>query len=146
MKADNEIRAIAICLFSHNGRILAAEGYDPVKQETFYRPLGGTIEFGEHSADTVVRELDEELGVAVADLRYVATLENVFTYDGRTGHEIVLIYDGRFVDETLYDRDDLTGYEADASETFRAVWLEVAAMRQPGAAPLYPSGLLDLLD
>ncbi|MEZ4517114.1 MAG: hypothetical protein R3C44_09860 [Chloroflexota bacterium] len=46
----NHIRPIAICLFSHNGRVLAAEGYDPIKQQTFYRPLGGTIEFGETSA------------------------------------------------------------------------------------------------
>ena len=56
------IRTIAICLFSHNGGILVAEGIDAVKGETFYRPLGGGIEFGEYGADTVAREIREEIG------------------------------------------------------------------------------------
>jgi hypothetical protein len=42
----NKIRPIAICVFRHKDRILVAEGYDPVKKQTFYRPLGGVIEFG----------------------------------------------------------------------------------------------------
>jgi len=41
-----QIRPIAICAFLRNNRILVAEGFDPVKDETFYRPLGGGIEFG----------------------------------------------------------------------------------------------------
>ena len=43
----NRIRPLAICVFLNNNRILVAEGYDPIKQQTFYRPLGGGIEFGE---------------------------------------------------------------------------------------------------
>jgi len=46
----NHIRSIAICVFRHKNHILVAEGYDPVKDEYFYRPLGGGIEFGETSA------------------------------------------------------------------------------------------------
>ena len=59
----NRVRAIAICLFRRGDKILALEGYDEVKRQTFYRPLGGTIEFGEHSSQTVVRELREELSI-----------------------------------------------------------------------------------
>ena len=81
----NFIRPIAICVFRHNGRILAAEGYDPLNQQKFYRPLGGAIEFGEHSAVTIGRELAEELGAAVVDLRFLGAIENVFTYDGQVG-------------------------------------------------------------
>lgn len=36
----NRIRPLAICVFSHNGRILAAEGIDPANDQVFYRPLG----------------------------------------------------------------------------------------------------------
>ncbi len=43
----NKIRPIALCVFLNNNRILVNEGYDPVKQQTFYRSLGGGIEFGE---------------------------------------------------------------------------------------------------
>lgn len=109
----NVIRPIAICVFQHDGRILAAEGYDPRKGQTFYRPLGGAIEFGEYSADTIARELTEELGAAVVDLRYLGTVENVFTYDGQTGHEIVMVYDGNLVDSSLYQRAVIEGVEDD---------------------------------
>lgn len=138
------IRPIAICLFSNNGRILAAEGYDPVRQQTFYRPLGGTIEFGETGEQTIVREIDEELGAAVTDLRFLVAVENIFTFNGRPGHEIVLVYDGRFVDESLYEEPVLQGYEHTDEGHFRAVWLDVVAMQQPDAAPVYPVGVLDL--
>ena len=61
----NKIRPLAICIFRKNDRILVAEGYDPVKNEHFYRPLGGGIEFGEYSEQTIRRELMEEIGAEV---------------------------------------------------------------------------------
>lgn len=140
----NRIRPIAICLFSHNGRILAAEGFDSVKQQAFYRPLGGAIEFGETSAETIVREIHEELGAAVTDLRYLGTLENIFTYDGQAGHEIIMVYDGRFADDALYDQPELDGHEDDGLP-IRAVWLAVDELKLPDAAVIYPTGILDLL-
>lgn len=140
----NVIRPIAICVFRHNGRILAAEGRDPIKGQLFYRPLGGAIEFGEHSADTIARELAEELGAAVTDLRYLGTLENIFTYGGETGHEIIMVYDGEFVDSALYDRPVIEGAEDDG-EPFQAVWVSLSECADPAAPPLYPTGLIDLL-
>ncbi|SRR5712691_3137526 len=74
----NEIRPIAICVFREKDRILVAEGHDPVAQ-TFYRPLGGAIRCGEKGADTLIRELREELDVEIRDLRYLGALENIFT-------------------------------------------------------------------
>ena len=138
------IRPLAICLFSRNDRILAAEGYDPTKQQMFYRPLGGAIEFGETSAQTIIRELREELGATVTDLHYLGTLENIFIYDGQQGHEIVMVYDGRLADESLYAAVALDGHEDDGS-AFRAVWLDVAALRRPGAPAIYSEGILTLL-
>ena len=140
----NFIRPIAICVFRHNGRILAAEGYDPLKQQKFYRPLGGAIEFGEHSAVTIGRELAEELGAAVVDLRFLGAIENVFTYDGQVGHEIVMVYDGAFADRSLYQRPGLSGVEDDGL-SFRTVWLNLSDCADPAAPPVYPTGLLALL-
>ncbi len=141
----NAIRPIAICVFQHDGRILACEFIDPVNQQTFYRPLGGAIEFGEYSADTLARELREELDAAVTGLRYLGMLENVFTYNGQRGHEIVLVYGGAFVDRSLYERPWLDGAEDDG-QPFRAVWLPLADCRRPAAPPVYPTGLLELLE
>lgn len=49
-----------------------------MKNVAGYRPPGGTIEFGERGAATVVRELREELGADVVEPRYLGTLENIF--------------------------------------------------------------------
>jgi 8-oxo-dGTP pyrophosphatase MutT (NUDIX family) len=145
----NHIRAIAICLFRHGNRLLVAEGYDEVKRQTFYRPLGGTIEFGEYSHQTIVREIREELGAEVAHVTYLFTLENVFTHNGQPGHEIILIYDGAFKDETLYQRERLEACE-DSGQPFIARWMPLDAFardarRQSGVPPLYPTGLLERL-
>jgi len=139
---ENRIRPIAICIFSNNGRILAAEGYDSVRQQTFYRPLGGSIEFGELGEETIRRELKEELGAEVANLKYLGMAENIFIYQGRKGHEIVLMYDGEFADKSFYEREMLEGDEFGLP--FQAVWKRLDEFG-PHKAPLYPDQLLGLL-
>lgn len=142
---QQRIRPLAICLFSHGDRILAAVGEDPAKGQTFYRPLGGAIEFGETAAQTIMREIQEELGAAVTGLRYLGTLENIFTFNGQPGHEIVMVFDGMFMDRLLYNEPELTGHEHEINEEFRAVWLSRDDLRRPDAPPLYPDGLLAML-
>jgi NADH pyrophosphatase NudC (nudix superfamily) len=61
---------------------LVFESYDTHKDETFYRLLGGSIEFGEPSEQTMRRELYEEAGLELCDVRYLATTENVFPSSG----------------------------------------------------------------
>lgn len=139
---EGEVRPLAICVFRKMDLILVAEDFDTVKGETFYRPLGGTIEFGEHGQETVAREIREELGIEVSNLRYLGTLQNIFTYEGKKGHEIVLIYEGHLSDESIYDRAFVEGLEANAP--FKAVWKSLGYF-QSGKAPLYPDGLLDLI-
>jgi 8-oxo-dGTP pyrophosphatase MutT (NUDIX family) len=138
----NAIRAIAICVFRNGDKILAAEGFDSVKQQTFYRPLGGTIEFGEHSAETVRRELLEEIKAEVTDLRYLGLVENVFVYEAEKGHEIVLVYDGKLANPALYEKMVIYGDELGAP--LRAVWVDLKNLG-PGKPPLYPTGLAELL-
>lgn len=141
-----KLRPLAICVFRRGDRIFAAEGYDEVKRETFYRPLGGRIEFGEYSHQTIARELREEIGAEVANLRYLGTLENIFTYNGKPGHEIVLVYDGEFVDKSIYEREVVMGKEEDEEfyGDMKVVWKSLDFFRRD-EAPLYPSGLLEML-
>jgi 8-oxo-dGTP pyrophosphatase MutT (NUDIX family) len=123
--------------------ILVAEYFDPSKQQVFYRPLGGAIEFGERGADALAREMREELGAQVQDLRYLTTFENIFVYNGRRGHEIVLVYEGEFADPTYYKQSRLPGKEDD--DTPLAVVWKPLTFFQKGSAPLYPDGLLEFL-
>ena len=139
------IRALAICIFSHNDKILVFEGYDPLKDEIFYRPLGGGIEFGERSEDTVHREMMEEIGVEVTDLVYLGALENIFVFNGEPGHEIVQVYDGSLKASGLYEQDEIQGNEAGVvEEEFIAMWKNLNEFG-PGKSILYPDGLLEML-
>jgi hypothetical protein len=45
-----QIRPLVIGVFSRNGSILVSEGYDTGKQQFFFRPIGGGINFGESNA------------------------------------------------------------------------------------------------
>ena len=141
----NQIRPIAICVFLKNNKILVSAGYDPVKVETFYRPLGGSIEFGEISKDTICREIMEEVNVEVAEesLRYLGTVENIFMFNASPGHEIVFVYDGVLKESGLYDQDVICGKEANG-EDIRAVWNDLDEFIT-GKSILYPTGLVEML-
>jgi 8-oxo-dGTP pyrophosphatase MutT (NUDIX family) len=136
------IRAIAVCIFLHDGKLLVGEGFDTVKQQAFGRPLGGTIEFGEHSRTTVVRELREEIGADITNLRFLGFLENIFTYNGEAGHEIVLIYRGDFIDQRYYQRPLIEGNEN--GSPIRAIWVPLANFSQE-CMQLYPTGLMEMI-
>lgn len=109
----SRIRPIAICLFREGQRILVSEGFDPVKQSHFCRPLGGGIEFGESSEAAIAREILEETGQAIQNIQLLGVLENRFVYDGKPGHEIVFVYDAEFVDRALYEQGEVAWCEHD---------------------------------
>ena len=141
--SSQRIRPLAICVFRNRGRILVTEAHDPVKRQSFCRPLGGGIEFGETSAQAVAREVREEINAEVANLKLIGTLENIFTYLGATGHEIVQVYDGEFVDESLYGLASIPGAESNG-QAFQAIWRELECFSTE--LPLFPEGLLQLLN
>lgn len=136
------IRPIVLCLFRRDQRILVNEARDTVRQLSYCRPLGGGIEFGESSADALVREIREELNAEVVNLRLLGTLENIFVNNGVPGHEIVLIYDGEFADASLYDQPWLPGVESNGV-AFQAHWRSLEDFS--AQLPLYPDGLAALL-
>ena len=140
---NQKIRPIALCIFRNNDRILVFEGYDKAKDEIFYRPLGGGIEFGERSEDAVRRELKEELNVEITNLKYMGTLENIFTFNDGSYHEVVLVYDGTLTESGLYEQALLTGKEANGDD-IRAMWKNLREF-DSGESILYPQGLLELL-
>jgi 8-oxo-dGTP pyrophosphatase MutT (NUDIX family) len=138
------IRPIVICIVRRGDLLLVFEGRDESKDETFYRPLGGGIEFGEYGETAVRREMREELGVELREVRYVGALENIYTAESRAGHEIVLVFEANLADERLYAVHEMVGHEENG-RPFKVVWVPLGQFRT-GAARLYPEGLLELLD
>ena len=98
MHKSGEIRVLALGLIRDGERIFISEGYDPVKQQTFYRAMGGGVEFGETSLEALGREFQEEVQAELKNIRYLGCLENIFTFNGKSGHEIIQLYECDFVD------------------------------------------------
>ena len=123
--------------------MLVERGYDRVAGSRFYRAIGGHIDFGERAAQTVVREWREEYGLTLADVRPLGVLENLFTYEGRPGHEIVFAFQARVVEPQVYQRDEFEGIDPDGNR-HEAVWVSLHDLAT-GDIPLSPAGLLELL-
>ena len=139
----NQIRPIAICVFRNQDRILVFEGYEKARNETFYRPLGGGIEFGERGEEAVRRELMEEINAEIGEVRCLGMLENIYNFNNNPYHEIVIVYDGELIDSGLYEQAVMEGQEANG-ESIRAMWKRLDEF-ESGESILYPPGLLDLL-
>lgn len=136
------IRPIAICVIRRGDEILVFEARDEVDGLTFYRPLGGGIEFRERSDDAVRRELREEIGAELQDLRLLTVIENVFEFEGEASHEIAFVYEASLADPDLYDRQ--TFVVTEETGTLPGIWRRLADFDM-ASAPLYPEGLLEFL-
>ena len=133
------IGAKALCLFRHGDKVLLAKGYDPNKNEYFFRPIGGGIEFGETSVQAIEREVLEEIQQQIAQPKLICVLENLFSFDGQQGHEIVFVYDAEFVDSALYKEAEIQGHETNGF-TYIAQWLSREQI-EFNQHPVYPKGI-----
>lgn len=138
------IRPIVVCLFRKGDRILVSEGFDSSKGDHYCRPLGGGIEFGESSRDALRREIQEEVGAEVESLELLGVLENIFTFEGAQGHEVVFVYDAEFKDKSLYERGELPMREEGINADLVARWLSAEEMGRRGVR-LVPEALSGLL-
>ncbi len=135
-----KIRALTLALIrNERGQYLLHRSRDSLKDETFYRPLGGGIEFHESGQAALEREIHEEVGLEVQAGPLAASLENIFTYEGTPGHEMVLLYPARFKDESAYRVTELDIHES-GKPIAKATWRSVEEIRAEGAK-LYPEGL-----
>lgn len=137
-----KIRNIAICKIIHNDKIFVLEGFDPAKNETFYRPVGGGIEFGELAREAAIREFREELNTELSIGSGVEVFENIFEFNGTAGHEIVFILEASFLDDTFYEHNEFTGNEN--GSPFKALWVPLEDFKQ-GNRTLYPEGFVNSL-
>lgn len=120
------------------GHVLVLEGVDRIKGEAFHRAIGGGIEFGETAEAALRREFEEELGVALGDVRLLAVLENIFEYEGEPGHEIAHVF---AVQSTEIDALALDAQLAVLDEGSPIKWVPIS---EPGHV-FYPSGVAEML-
>jgi ADP-ribose pyrophosphatase YjhB (NUDIX family) len=120
------------------------DAFDPIKNELFYCPPGGGVKFGETSEEALRREIREELDTEIENPRLLDVIENIFTFNGRQGHEIVFVYDARLVDISLYSVDQFTGHESNG-ECYNVIWLDLDTIG-PQTPPIYPEDLLEIVN
>jgi 8-oxo-dGTP pyrophosphatase MutT (NUDIX family) len=79
-------RIVAVCIDDAHVLLHRAD------YENFWSLPGGRAEILETSERTVVREMQEELGVTVTVARLLWIVENFFTFESRRFHELGLYY------------------------------------------------------
>lgn len=133
------IRNIAVGLPVRDRHVLVLDGMDRVKDAAFHRAIGGGIEFGETAEEAVRREFVEELGVALGRVELLDVVENIFTHEGRPGHEIAHVF---AVESAEIDRIPLDArlHVLDQGSPIR--WVPIGA----APYPIYPDGIAELLD
>lgn len=138
----SRIRVISIAIVRRGSDLLLFEGFDAVKRDHYYRPLGGGVEPGERAAEALAREMREELNTGLENVKQLAVLENLFTCDGKAGHEIVFVFSCDLADRSIYERDVIEAFEHDGNP-MRVVWKGIDSF--DATHRLVPEVLDDLL-
>ncbi|QWH08496.1 NUDIX hydrolase [Bacillus mycoides] len=133
-------RAKAFGIAIHHDRLLVQEYHTDA--ETYYRPLGGSIELGEKSANTVIREFKEELHTEVEIIDYLGCLENIFHVDDEIAHEIIQLYSLRLLDTSLYEMEIMNIKDEQTASYVK--WIPITAFIQKEKL-LYPDGILNYI-
>jgi ADP-ribose pyrophosphatase YjhB (NUDIX family) len=136
------VRPVAVGVVRRGSELLLMAVRDDGGVIKGWRPLGGTIEFGERAAAALVREFREELGEAIIEPRPLAVLENLYEHHGARGHEIVFVFETAFADARAYQRSQFDF--VDGGVRNEVEWVDRARF-VVGEQRLFPEGLLDLL-
>jgi 8-oxo-dGTP pyrophosphatase MutT (NUDIX family) len=142
MHKPGEIRVLALGIIKKGDRTFISQGYDPIKQQTFYRAMGGGVDFGETSLEALQREFQEEIQAELTNIHYLGCIENLFTFNGKQGHEILQIYQCDFVDPKFYQLENLVFAEGERQKT--ALWVEITRFKS-GELKLVPQEFLEYL-
>jgi ADP-ribose pyrophosphatase YjhB (NUDIX family) len=141
----------AICLLPdpEGTRLFVIRCYDPGDNTTFYKPPGGSVDFGERAREAIVREVREELDAALDNLQQLGVLEFFASFDRRPLHEITFVFGAGFADPRFYALPAVTIYDhnldGEGFDELTALWMPIARFRA-GDEHLGPEGVLDLLD
>lgn len=139
MSKSSKIRVLALGLIQNRDRIFVSQGYDAIKQQTFYRALGGGIDFGESSIDALKREFKEEIQAELTNIDYLGCLENIFVYHNNLQHELIQLYRCDFVDLKFYELEELKFMEKKRKK--KALWVPLEQFKS-GELILFPEQFL----
>ena len=129
------VRAAGIMI--HNGKILVHKNIN----SDDYALIGGRVEIGESSANTIKREIKEELGKDVEIIGYISTIENFFEMKGSKYHEIMFVHKIEFANEED-KKIEYTMKNIEGKDYLQYEWLEMDKIDE---YPLLPRAVKDIL-
>ena len=129
------IRAAGVMI--HNGKILLHRNIN----SDHYALIGGRVEIGENSADTIKREIKEELGKDIEITGYIATIENFFELKGSKYHEIMFIHKIEFSNKED-KKIEYTMKNVEGKDYLQYEWIDLDRIDE---YPLLPKAVKDVL-
>lgn len=115
MKVDKPIRKAVRCYLIKDNKVVVIKYKQGNKKEGYYDIPGGKIEEGENPEETAIREMKEETGLKVKNLKYKGNM--IIEYPNRTFDFDVFI--------TNESEGEPQEFEENASE-----WMEIEKLLQ----------------
>ena len=90
--------------------------------DNFWSLPGGRVEFHEAGAETLAREIEEEIGckAAVGPLRFI--IENFFEFAGRRVHEVGFYYEAELLQSLPFHETDIVHRAQDGGVELEFRW------------------------
>jgi 8-oxo-dGTP pyrophosphatase MutT (NUDIX family) len=119
---EPETRQAALCLIRRGNTFLVSEIQDPQTGAVLHRPPGGGIEEGESPEQAVRRELQEELGVRLATIRELGTVDHVWFWKGREVRERAWLFLASSSDDARLSRGESPELVEADGERVKTFW------------------------
>lgn len=129
------VRAAGVMI--HNGKILVHRNIN----SDHYALIGGRVEIGENSADTIKREIKEELGKNIEITGYISTIENFFEMKGSKYHEIMFVHKIEFTNKDD-KKIEYTMKNIEGKDYLQYEWIEINKIDE---YPLLPRAVKEVL-
>ncbi len=118
--ADYKLNIRSACIINHNNKIL----FHKDDNLDYYCVLGGRIEIGESSEDTIKRENIKKLNKEIEITGYVGTIENFFEMNKKKYHEIMFIHKAEFKNEEDKRIEEDLG-NCEGNDFLKYEWLDI---------------------
>lgn len=96
----------AVILENEKGEILLVKRARPPKKDYWDLP-GGFVGFNETFEEGAEREIKEELGISISNLRYVNSYHNLYLYKGIYYHTLCVTFAAQLPNKTITPKDDV---------------------------------------
>lgn len=98
----NEFELIVRALVIRDRKILVCQ---TLGRDYYFLP-GGHVEFSENMRDALSRELYEEMGARITDIKFIGGVENLFSQDGKERHEVSFVFHADIDIEEIKSREE----------------------------------------